>query len=236
MLKHSDLPLQTNRTDEGFTLMEVMVALVIFSYVMVMLFSSFNAFISTGQAIAHGVGYNERARDAFRRILDDLTEIYVPESRIASVQNSTDSHDTDIFQMVGSEINVSGQTFSSLEFSSLSGLQIGRSRPAGVVRIIYYVRKNNQDLFDICRAERPVASDKETDSCSDPVLAGNITGFTIDFVDAKGNEHQEWDADTDSDGASIPYVLNIRLTLNGGNKEKVFETAVVLPVQSQSDD
>jgi hypothetical protein len=65
---------------------------------------------------------------------------------------------------------------------------------------------------------------------------GNITGFTIDFVDAKGNEHQAWDADTDSDGASVPYVLNFRLTLNGENKEKVFETAVVLPIQRQADD
>lgn len=236
MLKHSGLPLQANRTNDGFTLMEVMVALVIFSYVMVMLFSSFNAFISTGQSIAQGVDYNERARDAFRRILDDLTEISVPEPRIISIQNSTNDQDLDTFQMIGSEVSVGGRTFSSLEFSSLSGLQTGRSRPSGVVRVTYFVRKNNQELFDLCRAERPIGSDRETDPCLDPVLVGNITGFTIDFVDAKGNEHQAWDADTDSDGASVPYVLNFRLTLNGENKEKVFETAVVLPVQRQADD
>jgi prepilin-type N-terminal cleavage/methylation domain-containing protein len=236
MLKHSGLPLQANRTNDGFTLMEVMVALVIFSYVMVMLFSSFNAFISTGQSIAQGVDYNERARDAFRRILDDLTEISVPEPRIISIQNSTNDQDLDTFQMIGSEVSVGGRTFSSLEFSGLSGLQTSRSRPSGVVRVTYFVRKNNQDLFDLCRAERPIGSDRETDSCSDPVLVGNITGFTIDFVDANGNEHQAWDADTDSDGASVPYVLNFRLTLNGENKEKVFETAVVLPIQRQADD
>ena len=212
-----------------------MVALVIFSFVMVMLFSSFNAFISTGQSIAHGVDYNERARDAFRRIQDDLTEIYVPESRIISVQNSIDGEDTDVFQLTGSEASVGGQTFSTLEFASLSGLQTGRSRPSGVVRVIYYVRKNNRDLFDLCRAERPIGSDRETEPCSDPVLVENITGFTIDFVDAAQDEHQEWDADTDSDGASIPRVLNIGLTLKSENKEKVFETAVVLPVERQAD-
>nr|WP_320191693.1 prepilin-type N-terminal cleavage/methylation domain-containing protein [uncultured Desulfobacter sp.] len=235
MLKHSGLPLQVNRTQGGFTLIELMVALVIFSYVMVMLFSSFNAFVSTGQAIAHGVDYNERARDAFRRIQDDLTEIYVPESRMIRIQNSIDDQDMDPFQMTGSETSVGGRTFSTLQFAGLSGLQTGRIRPPGIVQVTYYVRKNNQELFDLCRAEWPIGSDRETTPCSDPVLVENITGFTIDYGDAKGNEHQEWDADTDSDGASIPFVLNIGLTLKSENKEKVFETAVVLPVQRQSD-
>lgn len=236
MFKHSGLPLQINRQQGGFTLIEVMVALVIFSFVMVMLFSSFNAFISTGQSIADGVAYNERARDAFRRILDDLTEIYVPESRIISVQENIDDQEADSFQLIGSETSVGGQTFSSLEFAGLSGLQTGRGRPSGVVRINYYVRKNKQELFDLCRAEWPIGSDKETDPCSDPVLVENITGFTIDFIDASNDEHKEWDADTDSDGASIPRVLNIGLTLKSENKEKVFATAVVLPVQRQSGD
>lgn len=210
-------------------------ALVIFSFVMVMLFSSFNAFISTGQSIARGVDYNERARDVFGRILDDLTDIYVPDSQIIRVQNSADDQKGDAFQMSGSEDSVGAETFSSLEFAVLSGIQTGRRRPSGVVRVTYYVRKNNQDRFDLCRAEQPIGSDREPDSCSDPVLAENISGFTIEFVDAKGNEHQEWDADTDSDGAATPCIVNIGLTLNGENKEKVFETAVVLPLQRQSD-
>jgi len=135
MLKHSGMPLQVNPTEFGFTLMELMVALVIFSFVMVMLFSSFNAFISTGQSIAHGVDYNERARDAFRRILDDLTDMYVPESGIIDVLNRVDDQDVDIFQMTGSETSVGGETFSTLGFNCLSGVQTGRSRPSGVVRI-----------------------------------------------------------------------------------------------------
>jgi prepilin-type N-terminal cleavage/methylation domain-containing protein len=231
MLKHSDMPLQANRADCGFTLVEVMVALFIFSFVMVMLFSSFNSFISTGQSIAYGIDYNERARDAFRRILDDLTDIYVPEFRIISAQNSVEDQDVDTLQMTGGESSVGGETFSTLEFACLSGLQTGRSRPPGVVRVTYYVRKNSRELFDLCRAERPIDSDRDTDPCLDPVLAENITGFAIDFVDAQLNEYQDWDADKDDDGASIPCVLNIRLALGRENKEKVFETAVVLPVQ-----
>lgn len=234
MLKHSGLPLHVDRTDCGFTLMEVMVALVIFSFVMIMLFSSFNSFISTGQSIARGVDYNERARDAFRRILDDLIDMYVPESRIISVQNSIDGQDVDIFQMIGSESSVGGETFSTLDFACLSDLQTGRNRPSGVVRVTYYVRKNSQELFDLCRAERPIRSDRDIDPCLDPILAENITGFTIDFIDAKLNEHKDWDADKDSDGASIPCVLNIGLTLKNENKEKIYETAVVLPVQGQT--
>ena len=90
-------------------------------------------------------------------------------------------------------------------------------------------------MFDLCRAERPIGSDRETDPCLDPVLADNIAGFTIDFIDAKRNEYRDWDADKDknkeSDGVFLPCVLNIGLTLKSENKEKVYETAVVLPVQ-----
>lgn len=234
MLKHSGMPLESDRTDSGFTLVELMVTLVIFSFVMVMLFSSFHSFISTGQSIAHGVNYYERARDVFRRILDDLTCIYVPESRITRVRNSASDQNLDPFQMTGKETGAGEMTFSTLEFASLSGLQTGRSRPSGVVKITYYVRKNSQGLFDLCRAEHPIGSDKDTDPCSDPVLAENITGFTIDFIDTQLNEHQDWDADKDSDGVSIPCVLNIGLTLRNENKEKIYETAVVLPVQGQT--
>lgn len=236
MLKHSGMPLKYNHMESGFTLVELMVTLVIFSYVMVMLFSSFNSFMSTGQSIAHGVDYNDRARDVFRRILDDLTDMYVPEARIISVQNSVDGQDGDPFQMTGNESRVGAETFSTLGFASLSGLQTGRNRPSGVVRITYYVRKNNRDLFDICRAERPIGSDRDIDPCSDPVVAGDITGFTVGFVDARLNEHQEWDADKDSDGEATPRVLNIGLTLKSESKEKIFETAVVLPVQGQTDE
>lgn len=220
--------------------MELMVALVLFSFVMVMLFSSFNAFISTGQSIAHGVDYNERARDAFRRIQDDLTDMYVPESRIIRVQDSVDDQDVDTFQMTGKESSAGGETFSTLGFACLSGLQTGRSRPSGVVRVTYYVRKNSQESFDLCRAERPIGSDRDTDPCLDPVLAENIAGFTIGFIDSKRNEHQDWDADKDknkdSDGVSLPCVLNIGLTLKSENKEKIYETAVVLPVQRPAGD
>jgi prepilin-type N-terminal cleavage/methylation domain-containing protein len=233
MLEHSGMFPKFKHKDGGFTLVEVMVALVIFSFVMVMLFSSFNSFISTGQAIAYGVDYNERARDAFRRILDDLTDIYVPESRIIRVQNNVDGQGVDTLQMTGGVNSVGGETFSTLAFACLSGVQTGRSRPSGVVRVIYYVRKNNQELFDLCRAERPLGSDRDTDPCSDPVLAENITGFAIDFIDANFDAYRDWDVDKDSDEASIPCVLNIRLGLGNENKEKLFETAVVLPVQGQ---
>ncbi|PIE62474.1 MAG: prepilin-type cleavage/methylation domain-containing protein [Desulfobacter postgatei] len=234
MLKHSDMPLRVNRTNCGFTLVEVMVALVIFSFVMVMLFSSFNSFISTGQTIANGVDYNERARDVFRRILDDLTDMYVPESNIIRVQSSVDGLDVQSLQMTGEKRSVGGETFSTLEFACLSALQTGRSGPSGIVHVTYYVRKNSRELFNLHRAERPIGSGRNTDPCSDPVLAENISAFTIDFIDAKRNEYQDWDPDKDGGQAAIPRALNIGLTLKSEGKEKVFQTAVVLPIQGQA--
>jgi len=234
MLKLSGIPREFNPTESGFTLVELMVTLVIFSFVMVLLFFSFNSFISTGQSIARGIDHNERARDTFRRVIDDLTCMYVPESGTTRVENSAGDQDSGPFQMTGSETHMDGRTFSTLEFASLSGVQTGRSRPSGVVGITYYVRKNSQGLFDLCRSEQPIGSDRDTDPCTDPVLAGNITGFTIDFIDIRHDEHREWSGGQGGDGGTIPAALNIGLTLKSENKEKIYETAVVLPVQEQT--
>ncbi len=234
MLKHTGMPRASKwQNQSGFTLVELMVTIVIFSFVMVMLFSSFNAFLSTGQSIAGGIDYNQRARDALNRMCEDLDTIYTASFRELSVQDDL-SDDLNPFQMSGTEDSVGGKQFASVVFTTLAGLETGRSKPAGVVRVTYYVRQNSRNGFDLCRAERFIGSDREKDPCTDPVLAEDITGFSLGFVGADLTETEQWGADDTDKNLSAPAAVNIRLTLNSGGKEKTFETSVCLPVKGEA--
>jgi len=67
--------------NKGFTLMEVMVTIVVFSIVMLTLFSSFQAFVSSGDAVTRGIHGAERARTALERMREDLIHMIVHDLR-----------------------------------------------------------------------------------------------------------------------------------------------------------
>ena len=210
-----------------------MVTIVIFAFVMVMLFSSFNAFVSTGQSIAGGLDYNQRVRDAFNRISEDLQGVYLASVQELSVEDDA-AVDSNPLQMAGQQTTVGGKTFSTMSFAAVAGLETGRSKPAGVVQVIYYVRQNSRNGFDLCRAERRIGSDAETKPCTDPRLAENIAGFTIGFIDSDETDSTDWDSKSKDTGQTMPAAVTITLTLKAGEKEKTFETAVYLPVKGES--
>ncbi|MEZ4550728.1 MAG: prepilin-type N-terminal cleavage/methylation domain-containing protein [Desulfobacterales bacterium] len=61
----------------GFTLLEILIAVFIFSVVMSLIFSTFNAVISRTDAIKNGMDGHEMARTCMGPITADLSAIYI---------------------------------------------------------------------------------------------------------------------------------------------------------------
>nr|NJM02608.1 prepilin-type N-terminal cleavage/methylation domain-containing protein [Desulfobacula sp.] len=137
---------------KGFTLMEVMVTIVVFSIVMLTLFSSFQAFVSSGDAITRGIHEAERARTALERMSEDLEQVHV----IQPPRYAVPAFDAppDPFRMAGSRTRVGGSVFSRLEFTTFSRVIAGPEEARGISKITYYVRQNPDKGFDLCRSDR----------------------------------------------------------------------------------
>ena len=211
---------------KGFTLMEVMVTLVVFSIVMLTLFSSFQAFVSSGDSITRGIQDSERARTALERIREDLEQVHMvqpPRYRVPAFNAPPDP-----FRMAGSRTRVGGSVFSRLEFTTFSRVITGPEEARGISKIIYYVRQNPDKGFDLCRSDREPGTPGEEDPCRDPVLMEEIQAFDIEFTDNRKETGTDWDSDSADVEHAMPVNLHIRLKT--GDRAGVFETSVFLPV------
>ena len=215
----------------GFTLLEILVAVSLFGIIMLTLFSSFNAFTASGRFIADAYQGEEAARLALDRIVGDLTQIYIIQS--PQYKKPDISSDPDRYHMVGTTQSIAGRTFSELKFASLGHIRLGKDAPAGIGVIQYYASEKKEGRVDLLRRDilaRDVTDD-EPDPCRDPVLARNITAFDVSFVVSDGDSAEDWDSDSDENDYRLPDLVEIHLGFSDDEgRIRSYNAAVALPV------
>lgn len=209
----------------GFTLVEVLVAILIFSIVMFTLFSSFNAFMLSSEKVKQEVVKNEKILNLFKRISMDLESIYI--LQLPRFKNPQFSSEPDPYGFVGKQETFGGQTFSHMSFASLAHTQFGYDQRSGVARISYYIEENQNHGYDLHRADFLPPFPEEMNSCSDPVLCRDISMFEVVFLDHNGDEYRSWDSDTKEFGFTFPASIDLKFTFGAGEKQ-VFEISIVL--------
>ncbi len=213
----------------GFTFVEVVIAILIFSLVITTLFSSFQAFLRSSDAVKESITRTEKISAVFKRMHRDIEEIYMvqPPRYKKPVFNS----EPDPFRLTGSENIVGGQTVSSVVFSSSAHAKIGMDQRNGVAQIFYYTKENDNNTLDLFRGDILPPFAREPDGCGDPVLCTDISGFELLYTDNDGEQHRYWDSDSDEFVYAFPASIEIRIVLGSGDREQVFETAISLMSQ-----
>ena len=208
------------RNTQGFTLLEILIAIAIFGMVIGLAYSSYNAtFTITNSAEEHTETY-AKARISMERIMDDLESFYV-----------------------GKEMFFKGKSESfgigngdSLEFTSTAHIQLHPGDVStGPVIIRYRVEEDqNSDSLLLYRSESPLLK-QDTEDKDNPglLLCDNLSQVIFSYHDKDGQEQENWgDEDDTADDASLPSLINISLRFND-NEEKsagsLFQTAITLP-------
>jgi general secretion pathway protein J len=227
---------------QGFTLVEILVAMVIFSLTLVTLFSSFNAFLSSGSLVKEEVNQNECCRTGIKTIISDLDQIFVlPPPRYSKPEFDSEP---DLYRFEGELVNLGGEQFSQLSFSSLNHLELGGYPGKGVAKIIYHVviRENNSDSiqygqvqydqvrYDLVRSDNLAPYPDGGDPCSDPILFKDILGFKLTYTDINGDEHETWDSESEEFGFIFPVNVHLWVELKTKGKATPIMTALTLPI------
>ena len=134
---------------QGFTFVEVMVAVLIFSVVITTLFSSFQAFIHAGGAVRESIAGTEKISAVFKRMHRDMEGIYVVQ--LPRYAKPAFNSEPDPFQLTGGEEIVGGQTVSYLVFSSSAHAKTGIDQRNGIAQIYYYTKENDNNTLDLFR-------------------------------------------------------------------------------------
>ena len=230
--------------------MEILVAVLILGVLMTTLFASFNAFLSSSTMVTETLDQNERINTLLSHLERDLNSIFTtlpPRYKIPET-----STDTDPFKFQGVKEQVSGLEVSRLTFTSLNHLSFGTKDIPGVARIVYYARinqtrqnysrtnqGNQNDRVDLCRSDglRPFEELRQTDC--DPVLMHDISGFELNYVDANGEEHAEWDSESETYQYTVPSTIKVKITLRSkdtfqGKGENIIQTEIPLIVKRKA--
>jgi general secretion pathway protein J len=226
----------TPKFRKGFTLLEILIAIFIFSVVITTIFSTFNAVISRTEAIKNGTGDYEMARTCLNRMVADLTAIYVDQKPLYKPPDIDDGPDP--YGFVGKEDSTGGKDFALLRFASTEHLSMTGKVETGIAEIVYYVKEiNNQDSetrYVLKRSDTLYPETRDKDEFepkdSDPLLCENLEALTFIYFDAEGEEHDIWDSDSDGVKYATPSAVEIRLKITNGTDTYQFVTKTSLPV------
>jgi general secretion pathway protein J len=217
--------------NDGFTLLEILVALLIFAVVMSSLFLSFRSILFDPEGLTRHFSSQEMSRNALDRIASDLQTIYVslpPQYRLPEGNNPPDPYRLEARTDV-----VGNREFSRLRFASLAHLPM-RNRPQkGIAQIVYYVQAEENNTFVLRRADHLAPYPAPAGVVDDPILCSGIRSLTFRFIDADGEAFDTWNSEEDRFGYRLPASIAVRIELAEKGPAAVLETQVHLPVQRE---
>lgn len=224
-----------NRLPPGFTLLEIMVAIFIFSIVVTTIFSSYRTVLVSADAVEKVSTDIEAGKNCMDRMMLDLISTHVS---LPPAYRKPDLDDPpDPFRFVGGLQDESGERFSRLRFASRAHLPQRNADRRGVAEIVYYIQPVGEDRFILRRADRlhPFVDEFEEKE-TDPVLCENVRRLRLEYVDAEGEAFERWDSDSDDFGFATPRVVHIYLELGDRSQLTTFTSNVLLPVQREEMD
>ncbi len=215
--------------DIGFTLLEILIAIFIFSVIVTTIFASYNSVFSNSKTIDQGITTYEMAKNCLNRMAIDLKSIHV--SLPPEYVHPDFDDPPDPFRIVGENFFIKSTSFSKVRFASLAHLPFGKNKYESIAEIIYYVQATDDGHFLLKRSDNLYLFQLFEENASDPVLCENIKTLTFKYYDQEGTEYDLWDSDAEEFGYATPRAIGIKLELGSGSDSKLFETMVTLPVR-----
>ena len=212
----------------GFTLLEIMVAIIIFGIITTALFSSFNAVFKTTEAVDRGISTYETAKNCINRIVNDLQSIYVsitPDYTIPEFNS-----DPDPYRIKGETRFDGDKGFSKLRFTSHEHIPFGGNTNKGITEIVYYIHVSGNGDYVLKRSDKLRPYEPFEPKTSDPVLCENLKSLVFRYYDEEGRDYDTWDSDSDEYGYATPKAIGIKLEIGDDAGTFKYETKIALKV------
>ena len=215
----------------GFTLMEILLAFLILGMVVTTVLASFNAVFSTTDTLNTSSRYYEMAKNCLNRMTLDLEAVYARQPPLYKKPEFDDPPDP--YRLVGSTVDVGGTSFAAIRFTSNAHAPLENSKRKGIAEIVYYVQSQNDGQMVLRRSDSLYPYPEFEERASDPVLCNNLKSLAFKYIDADGEEFEEWDSDADEYGHATPAAIRIVLEVGDESISYSFETTVRLAARRE---
>ncbi|MBU4176164.1 MAG: prepilin-type N-terminal cleavage/methylation domain-containing protein [Actinobacteria bacterium] len=211
----------------GFTLIEILIAIFIFSIIVTTVFSSFNAILNNTGSISEELATYDMAKNCLNRIIADLKSIH------AHLPGDTSLNSDSLlgaYRIVGENTDVGSREFSKLRFTSLAHINLEHDIQYGIAELVYYVQEIDENNYVIRRSDSlyPYKFFKKKDS--DPLLCERVKSLKFKYYGYDENEYDYWDSQSDEFGHSTPRAISIALEVDDEPNSILLEAMVTIPV------
>jgi len=212
----------------GFTLMEILLAILILAIVITTVLASFNTVFSTTDALERGHDRFQAARTCLQRLSSDLTDVFVLKRPLFKPPEFDSPPDP--FRIAGTTEIVNGTSFALIRFTSRAHLPMGQEQRPGLAEIVYYPEGNDEGKVVLRRADNLYPFPDFEPRSSDPIICEEVKLFTLLYVDEEGETSEDWNSDAENDGFATPRAVVVRLVTGEDDESFTFETRIPLPV------
>ena len=217
-------PLKKNIHSNGFTLLEILIAIFILGLVMGETYLSYNSVLKTSKQLEEESNIYKMARTSMDRMVKDLSSLQLSAG---------------FFDLRAEKKTLSSREFYSLSFWSASHLAFGENEGEGrPAAISYYVEEDEGgESFSLRRSDFAGAKPAQEKNISGGfVVCQSVDSLSLKFYDATGRESESWDSSSfsaDQKGkAPVSVKMELGLVnLNDKDKPYKFMTKVFLPVK-----
>jgi prepilin-type N-terminal cleavage/methylation domain-containing protein len=235
---------------QGFTLVEVLMAIFILAIVMTMIYMTFGRTMASAEKVGRDNDAFHAARVLLDRLTYELMNTYLKKN-VTAAPGEDVSQPTSIFQAASERSDRYG--WSSLSFTTVSNYVIpGYGHQSDLVQVMYYVEPDPDGEGGHLRRREykiPVGEVGSSDACDAESLCNeftaipNILGFEVSFYNDEkyGDKFSktEWDSTATLDSNEYnrpPRAARINLILPSANDSAplFFTTAVMIPAGEDS--
>jgi len=215
--------------DKGFTLLEVLLAFFIFTILFITIYTTYSSSFKNIMTTENRMELYRKAAIALERISEDLQAGYLsvlPPDSFGQAAGYT--------QFLGEDKEINGHYADTLSFFSRISPLFSEADATASGQLIAYslIQGDDEDELILLRTENPEFID-DTEQRQGLVLADGLYAVNFDYVDDRGEQHENWDSESEEFGRKLPRMVTISLDfLNHDNPEAPLKvmTSVVLPV------
>jgi general secretion pathway protein J len=213
---------------DGFTLMEILVAVFILGIVVTTVMASFSMVFSTTAAMEEAGAAFEMGKTCMNRITTDLENIAIAERPFYKPPKTDDPPDP--YRLQGTNESIGGTGFAKLRLASRAHVPLGGSPREGIAEIVYYVQARPDGSSQLKRADYLYPYPRFEERSSDPVLCENVKSLAFLYYAEDGTDSETWDSESERFANATPAMVAVRLEIAAGADVFLFQTTVKLPL------
>ena len=210
---------------DGFTLIEMLVALALVSTIATMVYGSYAAVSRSLDLYGSRMACCERTCLVLRLMARQIRCAFVPPSPTSPIPSSPNSTSLALPAAFRADSRDAGGTI--LSFITTAGLASGPDSPTGVARAMYRYDPADGTLSIYCEPYRYAADDLPESGLWRPILSG------ITRVDLQCYDGRQWQVAWNGESEKLPQAVKIGVTILD-EKNRAHEFEMIAPIASRT--